>query len=131
MPGDRSIIDLGSAQAGDIGTGDIAGGNIYNGVSSEHIVALLHELIGDTRQYRELDLKARQRRQDEQDIYNSAVRSQIGQLQRQQRLTNWILIALAGFLIITLFIAVGLLLDRLAVVVGLLIATGFAARGYR
>lgn len=117
-------------QSGDIETGDIAGGNIYNGVSSEHIVALLHELIGDTRQYRSLDLTERQRRQDEQDIYNSAIKAQIGQLQEQQRLTNGVLIVLGGLLIIALVIAIGLLIDRVAVVLGLLLGMGVAlARG--
>lgn len=124
-------VDFGSAQTGDVEMGDIAGGNIYNGVSSEHIVALLHELIGDTRQYRSMDLTERQRRQDEQDIHNSAVRAQIGQLQQQQRLTYRVLIALAACMIIALVLAIGLLVDRLGMAIGLLIAVSIAMRGER
>lgn len=126
MEADRRLIDLSDTQAGEVEIGGIAGGNIYNGVSSEHIVALLHELIGDTRQYRALDLSDRQRIQDEQYIHNSAVRAQIDQLQRQQRFTNRVLLVLSAALTIALVVVVGLLIDRLSVMLGLLIGVGVA-----
>lgn len=66
-PKRRSVIDFRSSQLGDLSQRDIAGGNIYNGISQEHVVALLHEVIADSRQFRELDLLERERRRQEQD----------------------------------------------------------------
>jgi hypothetical protein len=66
-PTRRNVIDFSKSQLGDLSQRDIAGGNIYNGVSPEHIVALLHEVIADSRQYRELDQLERDIRRREQD----------------------------------------------------------------
>lgn len=126
----RPLVRL-PEQAGDIDTGDIAGGNIYNGVSSEHIVGLLHELIGDVRQYRSLDQTVRQRRQDEQDIYNKTLQNQVGQLQASQRLTNQVLIVFGAILFLAFVVAMGLLIDRVGVAIGLLIGVGIALRAGR
>lgn len=66
-PKRRSVIDFRSSQLGDLSQRDIAGGNIYNGISQEHVVALLHEVLADSRQFRKLDLAERDMRRREVD----------------------------------------------------------------
>lgn len=78
----RSLIDFSESQIGDVATRDVAGGNIYNGVSPEHIVALMHEVIGDQRQYRLLEQMERESRRETLDHELAELRESIDHIAR-------------------------------------------------
>jgi hypothetical protein len=46
------------AQTGDVGMGDVAGGNISKGISPDAVLRLLQDALSDERQYRRLLLAA-------------------------------------------------------------------------
>lgn len=79
----RSTLDFRGSQLGDLSQRDIAGGNIYNGVSPEHIVALLHEVIADSRQFRRLDQLEREQRRADADEKSDALRGEVVELKKQ------------------------------------------------
>jgi hypothetical protein len=79
----RNTLDFHGSQLGDLSQRDIAGGNIYNGVSPKHIIALLHEVIGDSRQFRKLDQLEREQRRADADEKSDALRDEVGELKKQ------------------------------------------------
>lgn len=60
------VVNLGG-QAGDIDTGDIAGGNIYYGLPANEVVQLLAYAIDKESTFRRLDGAVREVRQAEND----------------------------------------------------------------
>lgn len=88
---DRTVVGFGSAQlGGDTSLGDVAGGDIYHGARADDLVALLRYQIDKDSQYRMLDLKAREVRQEQTDHQNATIRAEL----RLQRVLLILILAL-------------------------------------
>lgn len=70
-------MGLEGAQLGDARLGDVAGGDIYQGAHADGLVELLRYQIDKDSQYRLLDLKAREIRQDELDKQMAAIMAEL------------------------------------------------------
>ena len=82
-------------QAGDVGTGDIAGGSIYHGLPPDAVVQMLARYIDKESTYRQLDATAREIRQRETD-------AAMDRLYRELWLMRWIFAAAAMLIIVIL-----------------------------
>lgn len=89
-------VNLSGSQLGDAQIGDIAGAVIYKGASADTLVDLLRYQIDKESQYRILDLKVREIRQEQTDKHHAAVLAEL----RHQR---WILIV--GLILIIVGVA--------------------------
>jgi hypothetical protein len=92
------MVNLGG-QAGDLSTGDLAGGSIYHGLSADATVQMLARYVDKESTYRQLDSAAREIRQRETD-------AAMDRLYRELRLIRWILAAAAILAIVILAAAV-------------------------
>jgi hypothetical protein len=75
--GERPQVGLEGAQLGDARLGDVAGGDIYQGARADGLVELLRYQIDKDSQYRLLDLKAREIRQEELDKQMAAIMAEL------------------------------------------------------
>lgn len=132
--GRRSLVDLSQSQTGDASFGNVAGENIYSGLSPEHVAAVLDREISfrnevlkayerdnreirarfdrmakDTELYRELERDDRQKRQRENDQARQELAAQVALANR--RTLHW-LIALTVALATGFILLAWLLYDR-------------------
>jgi hypothetical protein len=90
----QPVVNLGG-QAGDVATGDNAGGSIYHGLSPDATVQLLARYVDKESTYRQLDGAAREIRQRETD-------AAMDRLYRELRLMRWIIAGAALLAILIL-----------------------------
>lgn len=112
-PADRPGPSVGlgdGAQAGDVRVDNVAGANIYHGVSAGDLLPMIADLLGNEAQWRRADSAAREIRQQYLD-------------RRLDRMTlilviiGGVLIVQAVLLLITIGVTVALLWPRLAALV--------------
>lgn len=148
--GRRALVDLSQSQTGDASFGNVAGENIYSGLSPEHVAAVLDREITfrnevlkayerdnreirarfdraarDTELYRELERDEREKRQRESDRARQELAAQVALANR--RTMHW-LIALTVALVASVALLGWLLYDRYtaAAVIQLWIGGGLA-----
>lgn len=97
-PAARSLIDLKSAQLGDTSLGDVAA-NIYHGADADSLIDLLRYQIDKESQFRMLDVRVREVRQEQLDEQHS-------ELVAELRMQRWILIS--GLILVILVLVLAL-----------------------
>lgn len=90
-------MDLQGAQLGDASFGQVAGRDIYQGAQADNLVNLLRYQIDKDSQYRMLDLKAREIRQQQVDQQHKAIMDEL-LLQRWTLIIGLLLIIVGLFL---------------------------------
>lgn len=83
-------------QAGDIETGDIAGGSIYHGLPPDAVVQMVARFVDKESMYRQLDGRTREIRQRETD-------RAMDRLYYELRLMRWVL-ALASVVVVIILV---------------------------
>jgi hypothetical protein len=97
QPPARPALDLGGAQLGDAQLGDVAGRDIYNGAAANDLVELLKHQIDKDSQFRMLDLKVREVRQEQVDRQHTEL---LAELRRTR------LLVILGLVIVILVVLV-------------------------
>ena len=94
----RALLDLKNSQLGDAKLGDLAGGSIYHGADADSLVDLLRYQIDKDIQFRMLDVRVREVRQEQLDKQHS-------ELVAELRMQRWILISGLILVILVLLLA--------------------------